>query len=398
MADVKKLPYYKPQKGLLGSELKEYKGAQGCIPLDTQKNVSIDRLAPGEKPPPPPPKQAAEPAKVQKQAEVPQPKQQPKIEEPPKQLEAEVCENPPIFDLQDVPVAMDNLGWTVSAKLARLWFASPEHIYDNNPKSLQPLDDGDVTLDWALRFGNVKKKYERLLANDIYSDAAIDLAKKKIFDKISARFSENRGANLGFNTGSSLSDIRRFHIDYQFQLTSISDWDTLDGRTPTDLTGALANFNIYVAIGNVEISGEKYFRYEKPSNLYCLNAVAKITHVFVYVKDNYSFNGEQYLGHWNKSGVIVAPGTWLTGSGSPKHESDIDVWVKAVNKPVDTRKSFFGKFKESDVYFPVFNADYNRWRKKHHRGGDFMVYSKPVYLKLKRSIDINIGEICRSEP
>ncbi|WP_200525341.1 DUF6402 family protein [Burkholderia pseudomallei] len=400
MADVKKAPYYKPQKGLFGAELKEFKGSQGCIPLDTQKSVSLDRLAPGEKPPPKPP---VEPPKAPKQAEAPQPKQQPKADqpktkEPPKQLEAEVCENPPIFDLQDVPVAMDNLGWTVSAKLARMWFAGPAHVYDNNPKSVQPINDTDVTLDWALKFGNVKKKYEKLLSKDIYSDAAIDSAKLKILNRIKKRFSEERTTNLSFNTAQSLSDIRQFHIDWQFQLSSISDGDTFEGRTLSDLTGALANFNIYAAVGNVEISGEKYFRYENTSNFYCLDAIGKITHVYVYVKDNYSFNGEQYLGHWNKHGVIIAPGTWLTGSGGPKSDSDLDIWVKAINKPVDTRKSLFGKFKEPDVYFPVFNADYNRWREKHHRGEDFMVYSKPVYLKLKKPIDLKLGEICRLEP
>jgi hypothetical protein len=164
MADVKKVPYYKPQKGLFGLELKEFKGDQGCIPLDTQQGVSIDRLAPGEKPPPPKP--LVEPAKAQKQVEAPRPKQPPnadqsKTKEPPKQLEAEVCENPPIFDLQDVPIAMDNLGWKVSAKLARMWFAGSAHTYDNNPKSVQPINDSDVTLEWALKFSSTKKKYKK---------------------------------------------------------------------------------------------------------------------------------------------------------------------------------------------------------------------------------------------
>ncbi|WP_256099584.1 DUF6402 family protein, partial [Burkholderia ubonensis] len=202
-----------------------------------------------------------------------------KAKEPPEQLEAEVCENPPPFDLQDVPIAMDNLGWKVSARLARLWFATPANVYDNNPKSVQPLNTDDVTLDWTLKFGSVRKKYENLLGNDIYRDAAVALAKGKILAQIKKRFSEDRGANLSFNTTQSLSDIRQFHIDWQFQLASISNWDTFENLTPTDLTGALANFNIYVAIGNVEISGEKYYRYEQPSNLYCVDAVGQITHV-----------------------------------------------------------------------------------------------------------------------
>ncbi|WP_174526105.1 DUF6402 family protein [Herbaspirillum rubrisubalbicans] len=401
MADIKKVSYYHLKKGLFGWELKEFKAAQGCIPLDTQKSVSFDRPAPGEKPSPPKP--TMEVPKAQRQTEAPQARKnpkanQPKAKETPKQLEAEVCENPPNFDLQDVPVAMANLGWTVSAKLALRWFTGSAHVYDNNPTSVQPINDTDVTLDWALKFGGVRKKYEKLLAKDVYNDVAVDFAKKKILNRIKKRFSEERTTNLSFNTSESLSDLLQFHVDWQFQLVSIRDGDTFDGLTLTDLTGSLANFNIYIAVGNVEISGEKYFRYEKSKNFYCVDAIGKITHVYAYVKDNYSFNGEQYLGHWNKHGIIIAPGTWLTGSGQRKSDSDIDIWVKAINKPVDTRKSFFGKFREPDVYFPVFNADYNRWREKHQRGEDFMVYSKPVYLKLKKPITFKLGEICRLEP
>ncbi|AKN68066.1 hypothetical protein G5B88_02905 [Herbaspirillum seropedicae] len=293
---------------------------------------------------------------------------------------------------------MDNLGWTVSAKLARRWFSGPAHIYDNNPKSIQPINDTDVTLEWVLKFGIVKKKYEELLSKDIYNAAAVDSAKQKILTRIRKRFSEERTNDLSFNTSQSLTDLLQFHIDWQFQLSSLSDGDTFDGFTLTDLTGALANFNIYVAVGSVDISGEKYFRYEKSKSLYCLDAVGTITHVYAYVKDNYSFNGEQYLGHWNRHGIIIAPGTWLIGSNKPKRDLDIDIWVKAINKPVDTRRSFFANFRESDVYFPVFNADYNRWREKHDRGQDFMIYSKPVYLKLKKPIVFKLGEICRLEP
>ncbi|QIX19595.1 hypothetical protein FOB32_24235 [Burkholderia multivorans] len=278
-----------------------------------------------------------------------------------------------------------------------MWFASPAHIYNDDPKSEQPLNDSDVTLDWALKFGSVRKKYESFLANDIYSERAIGAATDTVKAFVRKLFTE-RNSVFSFNTTPFLGDLRKFHVDWQFQKLAISDFNTLDGRTPNDLTGALANFNIYAAIGNVEISTEKYFKYERDNTLYCLNATGKITHIYAYVKDNYSFNGKQYLGHWNKHGVIIAPGTWITGSASPKSDSDIDIWVKAINKPVDTRKSLFGKFKEPDVYFPVFNADYNRWREKHHRGGDFMVYSKPVYLKLKKPIDLKLGEICRLEP
>ena len=400
MADVKKVPYYKPQKGLFGSELKEYKGAQGCIPLDTQKSVSFDRPAPGAKPPPAPPDTAPQAGKIPKQSAAPRP--QPKADkaapnDPPKRPESEVCENPPPFDLQDVPIAMDNLGWKVSARLARIWFAGAAHTYNDDPTSPQPLNDDSITLDWTLKFGSIRRKFEHLLANGIYSRRSVETATDIIKPFVKNLFLE-RSSAFSFNTSRLTRDLLKFHNDWQFQLLPIRNWDTLENFAPTDLTGALANFNIYIAVGNVEISSEKYFRYEKPGTRYCINAIGKITHIYAYVKDNYSFNGKQYLGHWNRHGVIIAPGSLLDGPSSPKRDSDIDIWSKSISKPVDTRKGLFRKFRKSDVYFPVYNADYVRWRERHHRGKDFMIYSKPIYLKLKKPIELNLGEICRLEP
>ncbi|WP_237666177.1 DUF6402 family protein, partial [Burkholderia sp. KCJ3K979] len=99
-------------------------------------------------------------------------------------------------------------------------------------------------------------------------------------------------------------------------------------------------------------------------------------------------------------GVIIAPGSVISesASSSPKRDTDVDIWVKSINKPVNTRKSLFGKFKEPDVFYPIYNSDYSRWRAKHHRGGDFMIYSQPVYLKLKKPVEIKLGEICRLAP
>ncbi|MDR1229065.1 MAG: DUF6402 family protein, partial [Azoarcus sp.] len=42
------------------------------------------------------------------------------------------------------------------------------------------------------------------------------------------------------------------------------------------------------------------------------------------------------------------------------------------------------RHKEEDVFWPVFNSDYNEWRKKHNHGGDFVIFSKPKLVKLKR--------------
>ena len=111
---------------------------RGAVPINTPQKISFARIAPGETPSPPPPKptnaekkaQRVEAARQQLLAEQTK-KQQPKEPSKPQPtvLEAEDQAKIPGFDLQDVPGAMDKIGWPVAAKIARKWFASPKHIY-----------------------------------------------------------------------------------------------------------------------------------------------------------------------------------------------------------------------------------------------------------------------------
>lgn len=430
---IKKVPYYTMEPSLFrGKVWKEYDGSTGAIPINTPQTISLDRLAPGEKPPPPPPKTPkptaeqikqqqlevakqrtlAEQAKTHPEATTPQPK--------PKVLDAEDHDKIPEFDLQDIPGAMDKMGWPISAKLARKWFAGSKHIWDNDLNSVQPIDDTTVTLEWTLKFGNVKKKYNEILLESIYSDHAITLLKKKLKTIFEKNFQNSM--NLEFNTTSYLKDLREFHRDWHFQYVPISSVDTMEGvMTFTDLTGSLANFNIYVALGNVEVLGDKYYMYDKERNTKssCRDVKVRITHVYIYVKDNYSFNDgdakkSQYLGHWNKKGIIVTTGGVVSelvdGKGigkvkiysnmgaSPSSETQVNwnyLMSNPLDKPVDKRTGIIRKLLEKDVYFPVYNRNYNEWRKRHNKGIDFMIYSKPKYMKLKKPIEFTMERLCR---
>ncbi|KVC91107.1 DUF6402 family protein [Burkholderia ubonensis] len=409
MAQVVKLPYY----AFTGGKWKEYAGSQGCIPLNTLKCISFDRLAPGE---PPPPKKTPEQAKQQaekKQDKAPDntPAKQAQQQAP---QDAESVENPPTFDLLDIPIAMKNMGWPVSAKLADEWFSNPKHIYNDDPNSDQPIDSTTITLDWCLNFGSVQDKYNELLSKKIYNDAAKMLLKKKLTPILEKGFQSS--INLNFDTTPYVSDLRKFHIDWQFQLANISNYDTLTSTLGmTDLTGALANFGIYAAIGRVEVRGDRYYKYNQVENTksYCIDAQLKVTHVYLYVKDNYSFNdsvgNSQYLGHWNKKGVILTTGGLVSElvngkrihtnfGNSPNTQTTLHwnyLFEKPLDKPVDKRTGIIRKFKEQDVYWPVYNRTYSQWREQHGRGGDFMIYSKPKLMKLNVPIEIDMGTICR---
>ena len=270
MASPKKIPYYEIDSSFFSKKWKGYFGDDGCVPLITQKTVSMDRLAPGEAPPPKPPKPTYEQVKAQKTEEerrkllVQLAKQQDKDKSKEKAPESigEECENPPVFDMLDIPDAMDKMKWPVSAKIARRWFSSPKHIYNDDMNSVQPMDDTIVTLDWALKFGVVKDRFDQLLSKDIYNAGCMKFLRNKISRYIETQSLKSSSPPKGFNTTSSLNDLQQFHNDWQFQFANVTNRDTMDNFTLTDLTGALANFNIYVAIGNVVMYGDKYFKYD----------------------------------------------------------------------------------------------------------------------------------------
>ncbi|RDS97750.1 hypothetical protein DWU95_47885, partial [Burkholderia contaminans] len=127
-----------------------------------------------QKPPAPAPAPAKPPAK-------------PQLSDKPQ--DAEQADKLPEFDLQDIPKAMDKMGWPISAKLAREWLASPKHVYNNDLNSVQPLDDTTVTLDWALKFSGASERFNQLVRQAIYTPNAVRAASKVMAPVIEKSFS-----------------------------------------------------------------------------------------------------------------------------------------------------------------------------------------------------------------
>jgi hypothetical protein len=300
---------------------------------------------------------------------------------------------------------MEKMGWTISAKLARSWFNRPKHIYNNDPTSIQPIDDSSVTLDWALQFGSVREKYHSLIERKIRSDEAL----ANLRDSFRRYLTENLPSRRSFKLSIEPSvDLRQFHLRWHFQRTPIPQESTLhSNRALTDLTGALANFNIYAAVAKADILCDKYFTYDNKKKLktLCFDPSITVTHLFAYLKDNYSFSDvkdaekSQYLGHWNKTGVIITPGGFFHSRSGYASVDRSEIHLLYLTSDgldfiVDTRKSFFQKHREADIYFPIHNRTYSDWREKHGRGGDFMIYSKPVIVQLRHPINVHLETIC----
>lgn len=416
MSNVRKIPYYQMEPGILYSSKrwKCYSGVVGCVPIDTQQKISFARLAPNEPPPPPAPPKASAPA-APKKVPAPAPAKPPAKPQPSeKPQDAEQADKLPEFDLQDIPKAMDKMGWPVSAKLAREWFASPAHAYNDKLNSVQPIDNTTVTIEWVLKFRGALERFNQLVQQAIYTANAAQSAKNTLGPIIEKSFASGQmnSAGIVIDTTPFLTDPLQFHIAWRFQFQSVSSVDTLDVVALTDLTGALANFNFYAAVGKALVTGERYYKYEGKNKIFCLEPVAEITHIYVYIKDSYSFNDDspsksQYLGHWNKNGMVLsyfaAANDFFKSSNLNVGNSTIDKWhylpeAEEVNKPIDKRTSLFRKFMAKDVYWPVHNKTYRDWRAVHNRGGDFMVYSKPKLIKLDKPIILKFDTVCRTIP
>ncbi|WP_235996197.1 MULTISPECIES: DUF6402 family protein [Burkholderia] len=288
------------------------------------------------------------------------------------------------FDIQEIPGAMRKLLMPVSATLMERWFAgrlnySPTGEDERNginqtgvPYPPDMIDTTTVKLEWVLKYARAKEQFDYLISSAIYSNAAARVIRNRLlpyknhYPVVSA-------------TDVCGGDIQSIHRHFHVQFSPVEGTfeqkaqQYLKRRTesngiPDDLTGALGSFNLYAAIERVEVSLD--------------GTTAAVTHISVYVKDNYTFGGEpgessQYLGHWNARSVNLVPGTLaMSAFGLP--------WIDYPVAVGDLRK-------KDNILYPVRNRDFRAWQMKHRRGGDFFIYSDRRIVRLQHPIYLNLS-------
>jgi hypothetical protein len=388
-------PYLPGEKALLAKQATEKRKADA----EKAKRRKAEQKAEPQQPRP-------ETAKIEKVA-LKAANEQAKDEQP-----VEKCKAPPPFDMLDLPDAMDKMGFVVGAKLSRWWFNGRKHQLSSDPAYVYPPDMVDtktVTLDFVLKYKKVREKYDEFINKQIYSDGAVRTLKEKVYELLGKRFIDEGVARSGNLDAISYSggDIQMLHKGFQFQSVEVSSFDTLYGRFLTDLTASLANFRLIAAIANARVYTEKYYNYPRAASaLYCCKSHVEVTHVYVYARDSYSFadikdqKASQYLGHWNRTGVILVLEA-LAADRANRYGIDIEwgsVPAEPMLGPVDTLQGWFRKLRKQDVYYSVHNRDYSIWREKFSRGGDFLIFTKPVRIKLPRPIKFTTEETCKPAP
>lgn len=330
----------------------------------------------------------------------------------------EDCPQPPPFDMLEIPDGMDAMGFGYAAKCARRWFSGPAHVIADKSKAIvQPafVDDRTFKLEWIRKFGKVRKRYDLLLSTNrkptdeenIYNAAAQAAALEKLRGFMSQ--SKHKFSGALDTLAACGNDRQLLHQRFQFQLAAVSMPDVLGNYSTAmnDLAASLANFNLYAAIARARIKTAQYNRYDTHPWRQCVHSSVEITHIYVYVKDVYSFNDRtgssisQYLGHWNRQGVIVTVDAALAEQISKldellEHERDnVPRWYVPpipanLDKPVDVKSSL----RKADVFYPVRNRDFQGWRNLKGRGGDFVIFSDLERIELPKPIVLDLGETC----
>ncbi|MDO9402543.1 MAG: DUF6402 family protein [Polaromonas sp.] len=289
----------------------------------------------------------------------------------------------PPFDIQQIPDAMRGIGGPVGAALLDKWFAGELNYSptpDDEVKGLNQngvpypasmIDTTSIKMSWVMKFGRARRGLDELTSRLETPKAREAIAK--------ALFPYRKWSSI-LPSEQCGGDLMRLHREFQFQfvsvegslsqkLTQFAAQSLLHEGIPDDLTCALGSFNLSAAIAKATL------------NLSHNSSTATVTHISVYVKDNFTFTdkaGEasQYLGHWNRNHVAIVPAHQIAAM---KNIGWVDYAV--VQGDVHALDA---------VLYPVKNSDFRAWQRKHRQGGDFIIYSDTMSIRLEKPITVTL--------
>jgi len=260
--------------------------------------------------------------------------------------------------LTRLPGAMDRMGWYTAGALMQRWFDNPAWTMPaewKNPRT-QPgsmsldashCDDRIVTMEWAMKFSSCRRAVE-VAAGRIATNNAIDLLQRRLK---AARWVPGAPFDLGFYGMSAIQ------MDAVSQVNIADLGDTLD--TLDDMYGALGKATVKVGV-----VGTAYSELDPVTNR--ARHYFKVAYLGFYIRDNYDFNGSQYLGTWTENRVLSKSETIL--SLTPSGQSIIH----------------FGQ----EPFAAVSNPDFRNYRSKTGKGGDFVIYSDVLWRRHEQVIDL----------
>lgn len=253
--------------------------------------------------------------------------------------------------LDDIPGAMDAMGWKVSAQMMRRWFATkpawemPQDWRrgdDIDYLALPPsqVDDQIIKMKWVLGFDRVVPVFEDLHQN-WNNKPGLNELKTKL---------EIAGWDPGktIKIGQNLKSAKSLDLTCQVNSRAFGEYvDTLD-----DFYGAIFKATLKLAVVG-----------KASRSLFSKRDIFEIEKIGVYVRDTYDFNVGWFedafvgLGIWSKKRML----------------SKIEMTAYKLTKLPELVNVFPG-------FVPARNGDFRRWQKQRNEGGDYFVFSDVMWM------------------
>ncbi|WP_019450392.1 DUF6402 family protein [Cupriavidus sp. BIS7] len=252
--------------------------------------------------------------------------------------------------LDEIPGAMDKMGWRVSAALMRRWFATkPAWAMSQAEKTrsdvtvlpVSRVENRLVTMEWLLGFESVLPAFDELCST-WDTDKGREELKKRLYR---AGWAPGVSTKLGYGVTTAMQAETTCQVNFR-AFGAYRD-------TFNDLFGAVNKglFKLAVKGRTAEspISGREVFEVHK-IGLYC--------------RDTYDFDADWLVDS------AVGLGVWSRDRCLSKSEL-----AAYVGSPTALRAARFAGF------VPARNVDFRRWQHARNEGGDFYVFSDVLWLE-----------------
>jgi hypothetical protein len=269
------------------------------------------------------------------------------------------------FTLRDVPGTMRKSAMPIGAALMDRWFAGD--AWEMSPREkdgtvsigligADRIEDGIVTMAWALGFPRVAAIHERLLMTWSQPQR---LAKSQQRLTALMRAWLHRHPSVGdkpFRFGDLRRPVREIEETCQINLEVIegSLFDELD-----DFFAAIERASFKIAISGMAEPGAE--------GTYTI----AIDRIGTYLRDTYDFNGDQRLGSWSRNGV-----------------SRVAMLAPAI--PIDPVRADNETAAARGQYYTVDNGSFRAYRARFGKGRDFFVHSDVLHRSLPRPIIVAV--------
>jgi len=269
-----------------------------------------------------------------------------------------------LFRITDIPSVMHSkLGWLNAAALMRRWFKARartmsiiEKKGEIDPRNLQQdaIDETTITMQWVLGFTRAKLAHDKLLASWATPKGIAEL-RRNILATAPATLPKGQ-VSWRFGDLSMPAKVIEETCQVNFVTVGALD-DPLD-----DFYGAIGKGVLKLAVTGM-VTDLKNGRRQ-----------ITIDELGTYLRDTYDFNDDSFmsqpLGFW--SAQTVRRGLML------RWDIEIDeVFVEEGTVP-------------EDRLYAVQNDDFQSYRAKYGRGGDFVIYSDVMRMRLAKPLVVEI--------